>query len=302
MDGVNLRTDTFSLDRKMKYIEMHPKGDTYLVIFVKLLLIAKDMNDNGFIRFSCKKREEIQQLSEAIGKKKKDVSAALSLFEECDLIERFEGAIFVKSLGKYTAENEIERGKRLTRERVARHRAKKKEEELSEKCNVTSDKKALQCNVTPPAPPSPSSSPPLSSPPLPSLNNPIYYPPYNPPHNASHILHTPIHSFVQSRACEREEEDAILLTCYDPEKINEATESERASMLKYAKERQQRTLYNGVVMLSQAEVESLLDIISVDEFNRCLRIVTDEELKGHHYKNKTHFQAILDMAMEDRAI
>ena len=59
-------------------------------------------------------------------------------------------------------------------------------------------------------------------------------------------------------------------------------------------------LGKGVVMLSEDENEDLLDKLSFDEYNKYIKIVAEKELKGHHYKKKTHYQAILDMAMSDR--
>lgn len=58
----------------------------------------------------------------------------------------------------------------------------------------------------------------------------------------------------------------------------------------------------GVVILSQAQMDSLLDQLSLDEFNRYVEIVADAELKGKKYKRKTHYQAILDMVEQDRKI
>lgn len=59
-------------------------------------------------------------------------------------------------------------------------------------------------------------------------------------------------------------------------------------------------LGKGVVMLSEDENEDLLDKLSFDEYHKYIKIVAEKELKGHHYKKKTHYQAILDMAMADR--
>lgn len=62
------------------------------------------------------------------------------------------------------------------------------------------------------------------------------------------------------------------------------------------------TLGAGVVMLSDAEVEYLLDELSLDEFNYYVGVVRDCELNGQKYKKKTHFKAIMEMAMKDRKI
>ena len=62
------------------------------------------------------------------------------------------------------------------------------------------------------------------------------------------------------------------------------------------------TLGQGVVMLSEEQMNDLLEQLSLDEFDKYVSIVADNELKGHHYKKKTHYQAILDMAMKDRRV
>lgn len=61
-------------------------------------------------------------------------------------------------------------------------------------------------------------------------------------------------------------------------------------------------LGGGVVMLSDAEMDYLLDELSLDEFNYYVGVVRDCEKSGQRYKKKTHFQAILDMAKKDRKI
>ena len=62
------------------------------------------------------------------------------------------------------------------------------------------------------------------------------------------------------------------------------------------------TLGKGVVMLSDEQIEDLLDKLSIEEFNKYVEIVADCELNGKPYKKKTHYQAILDMAKNDRRI
>ena len=58
-------------------------------------------------------------------------------------------------------------------------------------------------------------------------------------------------------------------------------------------------LGKGVVLLSQEQIEDLLERLSFDEFNHYVRVIADCILSGKRYK-KTHYQAILDMAAADR--
>ena len=58
----------------------------------------------------------------------------------------------------------------------------------------------------------------------------------------------------------------------------------------------------NVVFLSDEQMSDLLDKMSIEEFDYYVGVVADAELKGHHYKKKTHYQAILDMAAKDRKV
>ena len=58
----------------------------------------------------------------------------------------------------------------------------------------------------------------------------------------------------------------------------------------------------NVVFLSDEQISDLLDKLSIEEFDHYVAVIADNELKGHHYKKKTHYQAILEMADKDRKI
>jgi predicted phage replisome organizer len=62
------------------------------------------------------------------------------------------------------------------------------------------------------------------------------------------------------------------------------------------------TLGKGVVMLSDEQIDDLLDRLSIEEFNKYVGIVADCELNGKPYKKKSHYQAILDMVKADRRV
>ena len=60
------------------------------------------------------------------------------------------------------------------------------------------------------------------------------------------------------------------------------------------------TLGGGVVLITDEQFDDLCDKLSLDELNKYIAIVRDNEKKGHHYTKKTHYQAILDMVKRDR--
>lgn len=59
-------------------------------------------------------------------------------------------------------------------------------------------------------------------------------------------------------------------------------------------------LGKGVVMLSDEQMDDLLDKLSLDEFDHYVSVVADCVLSGKKYTRKTHYQAILEMAAKDR--
>lgn len=61
-------------------------------------------------------------------------------------------------------------------------------------------------------------------------------------------------------------------------------------------------LGKGVVLLSQEQMDDLLEKLSLEEFNHYVGVVADCVLSGKQYKRKTHYQAILEMAMADRMV
>ena len=57
-----------------------------------------------------------------------------------------------------------------------------------------------------------------------------------------------------------------------------------------------------MVLLSQEQMDDLLDKLSLEDFDHYVGVVADCILSGKQYKRKTHYQAILDMAFADRRI
>ena len=100
---------------------------------------------------------------------------------------------------------------------------------------------------------------------------------------------------------EKEEEYSFI---HSSEKAND--ENEFSTLLSTSVEAQRVVLGGelgkGVVLLSQEQMDDLLDKLSLDEFNHYVGVVADCILKGKRYTKKTHYQAILEMAAKDRRI
>lgn len=94
----------------------------------------------------------------------------------------------------------------------------------------------------------------------------------------------------------------------DIHSINQATQSGFSndfvdnSVEKSKRSYLQGSLGKGVVLLSDEQLDDLLDRLSVEEFDKYVKIVADNELAGKRYTKKTHYDAILDMATKDRQV
>ena len=84
-------------------------------------------------------------------------------------------------------------------------------------------------------------------------------------------------------------------TDFSNENVEKSVENSKRSYL-------QGSLGKGVVLLSDEQLDDLLDKLTVAEFDKYVQIVADNELTGKHYRKKTHYKAILDMAMKDRGL
>lgn len=89
--------------------------------------------------------------------------------------------------------------------------------------------------------------------------------------------------------------------------FNQSIAREENELFEAEKKASQRVLWDnklgkGVVFLSDDQAADLLEKLSLDEFNYYVGVVADCELSGKRFKNKTHYQAILDMARKDRKV
>lgn len=243
---IKIYTDMFERSRKIKQIELMPEGDTILIIWFKLLILAGVINDYGKIYITPQVPYTHESLANEVRRPLSTVKIALSTFIYYGMIEDNEGFIKIKNWEKYQNTDGMELIKAQTRERVAKHREKQK---ALTQGNVTGNVTVTLRNAT-------------------------------------------------EEEKEKDERKRISFNQslgFDDEKNDDYEVSESAK-----REYMGGELGKGVVMLSEDENEDLLDKLSFDEYHKYIKIVAEKELKGHHYKKKTHYQAILDMAMADR--
>ena len=108
-------------------------------------------------------------------------------------------------------------------------------------------------------------------------------------------------SITQPNAIEEEGEKELDLESHSFT-LSIAHEDEEAELERIKLKYLGGSLGKGVVMLSDEQFDDLLDKLSLEEFNKYVKIVADCELNGQKYTKKTHYQAILDMVKKDRRV
>ena len=265
-EWIKLYLKTFRTSRKISAIERMKNGDTMIVIWFKLLCLAGEINDGGAVYITSKKAYDPVSLADELKKPRAIVDAAIKTFEEHDMLIRDDaGFIQILNWEKYQNVEGLEKIRKQTRERVARCRANRSNADVTQ-CNATSNADVTQCNAI----------------------------------EEEGEEDKEIHSFIQSRA--REEE-------YVEKKVAESElDGEDAEMYRQEVKESMRRKYiggelgKGVVFMSDEQFDNLLDILSVDEMEKYFGIIVECERSGKRFKKKTHYQAILDMAMKDRRV
>lgn len=136
---IKITTDIFD-NRKIKQIESLPDGDTIIVIWVKLLCLAGDVNDSGMVYFTKEIPYTDQMLSSHFNRPLSTVQIALQTFEQFGMIELIDNILKISNWDKYQNIEGLEKIREQTRKRVERHREQKKlaaPKGCNDTCNVT---------------------------------------------------------------------------------------------------------------------------------------------------------------------
>jgi len=121
---IKLSTDIFN-NRKIRQIEKMPDGDAIIVIWLKLLILAGDVNDGGLVYFTKEIPYTEQLLATQFDRPLAVVQFALKTFEQFSMIEIVDNLICVSNWEKYQNVESLDRIREQTRKRVAKHRAEK---------------------------------------------------------------------------------------------------------------------------------------------------------------------------------
>lgn len=139
---IKLAVDMFS-NRKIRMIESMEEGDAVLIVWIKLLTLAGQINDGGRIYITPEKPYTQKLLAVCLNSYEALISEALDIFSDFGMIQREGDYITIANWDKYQNVNGMERIREQTRKRVERYREKAKAER-----NVTEKEGVTPCNVT----------------------------------------------------------------------------------------------------------------------------------------------------------
>ena len=268
-EWIKLYLKTFRTSRKISAIERMKNGDTMIVIWFKLLCLAGEINDGGAVYITSKRPYDPVSLADELKKPRAIVDAAIKTFEEHDMLFRDDaGFIQILNWEKYQNVEGLEK---------IREQNRKRQKEWY-------DRQKANANLTLP-----------NAKPNVRISEDVTLP------NATEEEgeeDKEFHSFIQSRA---REEKHVENKVAESELEGKDAEVYRREL----KEGLRRKyiggeLGKGVVFMSDEQFESLCDLLSYDEMEKYFGIIVECETSGKRYKKKTHYQAILDMAMKDR--
>lgn len=138
---IKITTDIFD-DEKIQLIESMPEGDTLIVIWFKLLVLAGKQNYSGILALGDKVFYTEEMLTTVFRRKATTVKLALKTFEQFSMIAFVDGAVTIPNWEKHQNIEGLEKIRKQGRERSRRFRQKQKavvngKEQLKLECNVT---------------------------------------------------------------------------------------------------------------------------------------------------------------------
>jgi predicted phage replisome organizer len=123
---IKVSTDMFNSTRKIKQIEVMPEGDAILVIWLKLLLLAGNINDGGAIYLTPEIPYTDEMLANELRRPINTVRLALSTFEHFGMVEIIDDILHLSSWEKYQSTDKLAELREKDRERKRIKRAQQK--------------------------------------------------------------------------------------------------------------------------------------------------------------------------------
>lgn len=130
---IKLATNIFD-NRKIRMIESMPDGDAIIVMWVKLLCLAGNINDSGMIYFTKELPYTDQMLSTQFNMQLTTVQLALKTFEQFGMIEVIDNILHISNWEKYQSVDRLSEIREYNR--IAKQKSRAKQKLLQENNDV----------------------------------------------------------------------------------------------------------------------------------------------------------------------
>ena len=115
-------------NRKIQIMLNLPDGDTYFRVWIQLIALAVQCNNNGRIEIGDGKPMTIQNFSKIMGKSNRKIEKILNKFQELEMIIKEGDTFLIKNWGKYQSIDKYNRIREQNKIRQAKYREKNKSE------------------------------------------------------------------------------------------------------------------------------------------------------------------------------
>lgn len=122
---IKLATDVFN-NRKIKQIKHMPDGNSIILVWIELLCLAGEINDNGFIYLTKEIPYTEQMMASQFEEPLTTIQLALRTFEQFEMIEIVDDVLHISNWEIYQNIEGMEKVREQTRKRVAKYRENQK--------------------------------------------------------------------------------------------------------------------------------------------------------------------------------
>lgn len=143
---IKIYTNMFD-NRKIKQIEKLPEGNALLVIWLKLLTLAGNVNDSGFVYFTKDIPYTDQMLATEFDMPLSTIQLALNVFKQYEMIDITDDLLKISNWEKYQNVEGMEKIREQNRIRKQNQRLREKEAKQIE-CHVTRHEEVTQSHAT----------------------------------------------------------------------------------------------------------------------------------------------------------
>ncbi|MEE0969196.1 MAG: phage replisome organizer N-terminal domain-containing protein [Clostridia bacterium] len=259
---VKLTTDMFD-NRKIKHLRRLPEGNNIVLIWVMLLTMAGRCNSGGMIFLTENIPYTPKMLADELDFEENTVALALKALEQLDMIVTDNGVFSIAGWEEY---QNIEGMEKIREQNRLRQKKWYDRQKALEEPNAKPNVRLMQPNA---------------------LEEEEEKDKEKEFHSINHSSEA---AYIQKKIdeSELEGEDAEVYK----------KELQEGLKLKYMG----GTLGQGIIFMSDEQFSDLCDKYTLDEIDKYFGIIVDCERAGKHYKKKSHYQAVIDMANKDRKV